>query len=149
MKKMLILLLSLCVAITTLSSCKDNPFVLDYDASVTGDCDGCLQVNTPTSETDVLTLTLNGQADIAFHYGKPEALRTTDVNAIYVNGLKVAKPSRKQLRIAERLRQSADDKFTATVISGTYRIHFLAHITDKTTGISVTVDKTLTNRENQ
>lgn len=132
MKKFLLIAMMV-VATLSLSSCEDKD-VVKYNVEITGDAEGDVSVTFPNG-----LLTLNGDADLAFHYGNA----TLGVTTITSEELATTK-DKKVLKAAKEVNEDVVASFQATSAGGSYYLRIAGYA--EIAGIRIPVEYILTNR---
>ena len=136
MRKSILLLMS---AVVLLTSCKGQEFGLVYNVEAAGDADGIVMVTFPDGE-----LTASGNASLNFAWGNDTVQSEPQCLMTLMDAYTSNEP---EIRNAAFKIDDLVSEFSATALEGTYCIHFVGYVTETLTGVTVSIDKTLTNRE--
>ena len=136
MKKFLFMLL--CAALT-LTSCKSTQFGLEYNVAITGDGDGEFEVVFPEG-----SYSMDGTATLALKLGD-----TIPFNSQQVSWQQevLERGNAKEIAAMKAVNDSLASRFSANAASGTYDILVQGYVKEIGTGLTFSVNRRFTNRE--
>ena len=128
---------------TTLFSCtREDSLSFEYNFNISGHAVGDVDVTFPGGQ-----LTLEGETGLSFTYGE-SPMRDPFFSQITLEEL-YASDNQKSIQIANAVSSNYEEAFSATTASGTYFLHIVGSVREKTTGIEVKIDKVLTNETDE
>lgn len=139
MKKFLLPLLMLFAIAMT--SCKSVQFGLAYDVSISGDGDGQFEVSFPQG-----SYAMDGTATLALIVGDTLKFGAQEVS--YKADI-LKSGDAKKIAAMKAVNDSIAYQFNATAGSGTYDIWIRGMVKELATGLSFSVNRHLTNRDNR
>lgn len=137
MKKFITILAAFAVALL-MSSCKQDALSFEYNFNITGNANGDVCVQFPGGQLD-----LWGETKLSFDYGSPMDSLLMVMPIIPEHLDKDVNPA----RILDVAQRECEQAFRVGTVDGSYYLHILGSVKEKTTGIEMKIDKVLTNQD--